>query len=127
MRPDARVYRFTAPPDTYVRSACEDVRCDAYQFGWDTLVDERTTLGAQQAAYIRQQSGRTFREMGTPDGLTVFRFEPRQRCFAEHRTRPQRFAVYDGGPLARRHVSSVDWLEDCGEHLARIATIEERG
>lgn len=126
MYPHARVYRFTAPPDRYVRSACEDVRCEAYQFGWETVVDEASPLGQAQAAYIRRESGRTFAEHRTADGLTVFLFSSRQRCFAEHRTRPQRFAVAEGGSV-RRHVSSVDWLEDCGEHLGRIATIEGRG
>ncbi len=127
MNPYARVYRFTAPPDRFVRSACEDVRCEAWQFGWETITDEATELGRAQAAYIRRESGRTFTEHRTADGLTVFLFSSRQRCFAEHQTRPQRFGVYDGGPLVRRHVSSIDWLEDCGEHLGKIAAQQERG
>jgi hypothetical protein len=124
--PNARVYRFTAPPDTLVRSACADVGCPMWRHGWETTVDEGTALGAEQAAYIRRSSGRTFREQRTGAGLTVFRFEPGQRCFTEHRTRPQRFTVHDGGAV-RQHAGSVDWLEDCGEHLDRVVTLRERG
>lgn len=127
MNPYARVYRLQAPPDTYVRSACEDVRCEAWQFGWETTVDEAAPLGATQAIYIRQHSGRTFTEHRTADGLTVFRFASRQRCFADHRTRPQQFTVVDGGRMARQHADSIDWLEDCGEHLDRVVTQKERG
>lgn len=127
MHPLARVYRLQAPPDRFVRSACEDVRCEAWQFGFETTVDEATPLGQAQAAYIRQSSGRTFREMRSAAGLTVFRFEPGQRCFAEHQTRPQRFTVLDGGRLDRQHVNSIDWLEDCGDHLGRVEAQRERG
>ena len=126
MNPYARVYRFTAPPDTYVRSACEDVRCEAWQFGWETVVDEAAPLGTAQAIYIRQHSGRTFTEHRTADGLTVFLFSSRQRCFAEHRTRPQRFAVVTGTQV-RRHAGARDWLEDCAEHPGRITELLERG
>ncbi len=126
MNPYARVYRLQAPPDRWVRSACEDVRCAAWQFGWETTVDEAAALGKLQADYIRRESGRTFTEHKSA-GLTVFRFASRQRCFAEHRTKPQRFTVVDGGRPARQHVSSVDWLEDCGEHLDRVVTQKERG
>ncbi len=53
------------------------------------MIDESTDLGREQAAYIRQRSGRSFREMRTavgPDALTVFRFDSGQRCFADHIT-----------------------------------------
>src|SRR5579859_7238329 len=91
-----RDYLLRMPPDTTVVAACHEVRCEAWQFGWHTLADERTPLGREQAAYIRQRSGRTFRELGSPDGMTVFRFESRQRCFAEHRTKPARWIVRSG-------------------------------
>lgn len=126
MNPDARVYRLQAPPDTLLRTACEDAGCLAWRHGWETTVDESADLGRAQAAYIRRQSGRAFTEhrSGT---LTVFRFGSGQRCFAEHRTRPQRFTVHEGGGVARQHSRAADWLEDCGEHLGRVVTAKERG
>ena len=82
-----RDYLLRLPRDVTVVAACEEVRCEAWQYGWQTTCDETTPLGTFRAAYIRESCGRTFREMRTGDGLTVFRFEPHQRCFAEHRTR----------------------------------------
>jgi hypothetical protein len=125
VNPYARVYRLTASPDTLLRSACEDAGCAAHRHGWESTIDEATDLGRAQAAYIRRQSGRTFTEHRS-GALTVFRFGSGQRCFAEHRTRPQRFAVYEGMGLERQHVRAADWLEDCGEHLDRVVT-RERG
>lgn len=115
-----RVYHLKAPPDILIRTACEDAGCEAWRNGWETAIDEATPLGRAQADYIRRQSGRTFTEHRTAAGLTVFRFEARQRCFANHQTRPQRFFVHDGG--TREHTRASDWLEDCGEHLDRVVT-----
>ena len=98
-----REYRIRLPRDVTVPAACEQVRCESWKYGWETTVDEATPLGGFQAAYIRQTAGRTFKERGTPDGLTVFRFGRHQRCFAEHRTRPVTFlAERQAGPDARR-------------------------
>ena len=121
-----RDYLVRMPRDTTIVAACEDAGCDAWRYGWDSLIDEATPLGQQQAAYIRQHSGRTFREMRAPDGLTVFRFEARQRCFAEHRTRPARLLVRDGGQL-REHVSFSDIAEDYTEHAGRLADQAQKG
>ena len=126
-------YRIAAPPDVTVVAACEQVGCEAWRNGWDTIVDEATDLGTRQAAHIRSgQTGRTWREMARGDGLTVFRFDPKQRCFAEHRTRPETFTVAAGdvrsfGGLIRRHVRPVDWVEDMAGHLDDIRTARERG
>lgn len=128
-----KTYSIVSPQDTQVRSACEEVGCDAWRHGWQSVVDERTVLGARQAAYIRRGSGRTFREQRTGDGLTVFRFEPGQRCFAEHRTRPEIYAVRDGdwrgNPTGRRfqHQRAQDWVQDMGEHQQRLAEQRQRG
>ncbi|HEX2657858.1 MAG TPA: hypothetical protein VHU40_06285 [Polyangia bacterium] len=95
-------------------------------------MDESTDLGKQQAAYIRQRSGRTFREQRTGAGLTVFTFESGQRCFADHRTRPEIFAVQGGdwrqqtGP-AQRHQRPADWVEDFQENQGRLAELHARG
>lgn len=128
-----QTYSIRQPADTLVRAACEQVGCDAWARGWESSIDESTALGRQQAAYIRQSAGRTFREQRTSAGLTVFRFEAGQRCFAEHRTRPQLFAVRDGdwrgNPTGRtrQHSRPADWVEDFGEHQLRIADQQEKG
>ncbi|MGW3025870.1 hypothetical protein [Streptomyces sp. NPDC001221] len=128
-----QTYSITAPPDTAHRSACERANCQAWRYGWESAIDESTELGQRQAAYIRQQSGRTFREMKTDAGLTVFRFEPHQRCFAEHGTRPEIYLVRDGdwrgNPTGRQrqHTRAQDWVEDFGEHQQRIADQQQKG
>src|SRR5690606_34697531 len=124
--------RIISPADRMVKTACEDAGCLAWRYGWETRVDEGTELGRAQAAYIRHQSGRTFREIRTAEGLTVFRFEPYQRCFAEHRTRPEVYLVRGGDwrrdlGLIRRHTRPADWVEDFGEHQQRIADQQRRG
>lgn len=122
-----RDYTVRMPPDRWVKAACEQVGCEARRYGWDSLVDESTRLGRAQADYIRTQSGRTFREMRAPDGLTVFRFEPGQRCFAEHRTRPARLLVASGGRLLAEHTSLAFLAEDYTQHCGRLAAQFERG
>lgn len=127
-----RTFRIHSPHDTAIRSACGP-GCDAYDRGWETKVDESAPLGQFQAAYIRESSGRTFRELRTEDGLTVFRFESGQRCFADHMTLPERFLVRDGdwrgNPTGRQrvHVRAADWVEDCAENLQAWHDAVERG
>jgi hypothetical protein len=129
---DYRTFSIASPTDRSVRAACEQVGCAARRNGWQTTVDESTDLGKQQAAYIRQRSGRTFREQRTGAGLTVFTFESGQRCFADHRTRPEIFAVQGGdwrqqtGP-AQRHQRPADWVEDFQENQGRLAELHARG
>lgn len=120
-----RDYVLLMPPDTTVVAACHEVRCASWQFGWDTLADERTPLGKARADYIRRECGRTFREMGSPDGVTVFRFGPRQRCFAEHRTKPASWLVRSGG--IREHSSMRGWIDDLGEHVGQLEDQLRRG
>jgi hypothetical protein len=128
-----QTYSITAPHDRTVKAACEEVGCAAWLNGWQSTVDESTELGQRQAAYIRQQSGRTFHEQRTAAGLTVFTFDSHQRCFADHRTRPEIYAVRDGdwrgNPTGRTrmHANARDWTEDFGEHQQRIADQHEKG
>ena len=126
-----QTFQIVAPPDQSVPAACAQVGCPAWLHGWETAVDETAELGRQQADYIRRQSGRTFTELRRADGLTVFRFESRQRCFAEHRTRPEIYVVKDGDWRAsqnvRRHASADDWVDDFKNHQDRLATRLERG
>lgn len=130
---DYVTYSVSASRDTAVVTACKDAGCLAWAHGWETVVDESTALGVNQAGYIRTLSRRTFTEGRTEAGLTVFRFEPYQRCFAEHRTRPDVFVKRDGdwrgNPTGRRrrHANARDWVEDFQENLGAIKTIQERG
>lgn len=131
---DYKTYELRSPRDTTVRAACEQVDCQAWKNGWQSLIDESTQQGRQQATYIRQQSGRTFREGRTGSGLTVFTFESGQRCFADHKTRPEIYSVRGGdfrgnptGIRPVRHASADDWVEDFGEHQQRVAEQHERG
>lgn len=129
-----QTYSITQPRDATVKAACEQVSCAAWRFGWDSVIDESTEQGKNQAFYIRKYSGRTFREMKRGDGLTVFRFESGQRCFAEHQTRPELYAVRDGdcargNPTGqvRRHARAADWVEDFGEHQLRLVDQQQKG
>lgn len=128
-----QTYSITSPRDTSVRAACEQTGCLAWRHGWESTVDETTDLGKGQAIYIRSQSGRTFREQRTAAGLTVFRFESGQRCFAEHFTRPEIYAVRDGdwrgNPTGRTrtHQRPADWVEDFGEHQLRLVDQQKEG
>ncbi|MFI0236324.1 hypothetical protein [Streptomyces sp. NPDC016845] len=128
-----QTYSITSPKDTGVRAACEQVGCAAWRHGWESAIDERTELGARQAHYIRTQSRRTFREQHTAAGITVFRFEPGQRCFADHQTRPEIYAVRDGdwrgNPTGktRTHQRAADWVEDFGEHQLTLVDQKKEG
>ncbi|MFJ6667412.1 hypothetical protein [Streptomyces sp. NPDC091383] len=128
-----QTYSITAPSDATIVAACEQVGCPQWQHGWDSVIDESTDLGQRQAAYIRTQSRRTFREMKTEAGLTVFRFESGQRCFAEHRTRPEIYLVRDGdwrgNPTGRKrqHTRPADWVEDMAEHQGRLIDMKQKG
>jgi hypothetical protein len=138
-----QTYRIQAPVQTHFRRAtCEEYGCEAYERGFRVTVDERTELGAEQARYIRRNSGRAFtesREGELGDGLTVFDFSPGQTCFkaADHLVPLEREPVFTvhrgdwrGMRLLRRHNGSTaaeDWRDDFGEHQDRLATAQERG
>ncbi|MEV7389628.1 hypothetical protein [Streptomyces sp. NPDC091215] len=128
-----QTYEVHAPQDVQQKSACERANCQAWRYGWESVIDQSTPLGQQQAAYIRTQSGRTFREQRSDAGLTVFRFESGQRCFAEHGTRPELYLVRDGdrrgNPTGRlrQHTRPADWVEDMAQSLDAVRTAQERG
>lgn len=129
-----QTYAIASPHDRTVRAACEQVGCGAWRHGWETTVDEATELGARQAAFIRTQAGRTFRELRTEAGLTVFRFDAGQRCFANHQTRPELYLVrggdWRGNPAkvpGRQHANAADWVEDFGEHQQKVHDAREKG
>jgi hypothetical protein len=128
-----QTFSIRSRPDQAVRTVCEEISCEQWRQGWESVIDERTDLGQAQAAYIRQQSGRTFREMPRGDGLTAFRFDSGQRCFADHKTRPELYLVRDGdfrgNPTGRRrvHTRAQDWVENVQEELGRFNEDRRRG
>jgi len=132
-----QTYAIRAPKATHTRSgSCAEADCPNLQHGWRSVIDEATDLGAAQAAYIRRESGRKFTEERDLAGLTVFTFEPWQRCFAEHIVPLERepFYVVRGGDWrgnprgeVRRHVRADDWVEDFAEHQQTLADRLEQG
>lgn len=135
-----KTYRIAAPLQSHFRDAtCEEVDCTHWRNGWQTKVDESTPLGKTQAHYIRNQSGRYFKEDRNQEpGITVFTFEAGQRCFnyASHKVslnRPALYVVRDGdwrgNPTGnnRRHVNGDDWVDDFRNHQDKIATQIEKG
>lgn len=127
--PAARAYRVHMPMDVTVVAACEDVGCDQWRTGWETVADESVREGALVAMWIRSgQTGRTFRELAAVAGQpAVFRFDSGQRCFNEHRTRPGRLLVHQRGRLVAEHTDLRFLAEDYTEHVGRLAEQQERG
>lgn len=126
-------HQVLSPSDRTIIAACSEVGCLAWRHGFDKPVDESTELGQHQARIIRSgRSGRTFRELpGRPGGMTVFRFDPYQRCFAEHRTRAEVYLVRGGTAtvstgLIRRHARPGLFVEDLRETLDRRLTDRQR-
>lgn len=129
-----QTFSVSSPRDTTRKAACEEVGCPDWRDGWESHIDESTELGRQQAVYIRTRSGRTFRELprASEGAVTVFRFEAGQRCFREHHTRAESYAVLSGDwrqyrGVLRRHTRAADWVEDFGEHQQRLADQREKG
>jgi hypothetical protein len=129
-----KTYQIVSPADTFVKAACAQVGCVGWRNGWESHIDEATDLGRSQAHYIRGGSARTFTETRRADGVTVFRFEAGQRCFADHQTRPEHFLVRDGdwrgnpyGTQPFVHSSPDDWVEDFALHQQGVSDRIERG
>lgn len=127
-----KTYAYSRGRDIRRKAACQEVGCEAYRIGWESMFDETTELGREQAHYVRTGSGRTFKEYRSEAGLTVFRFEPGQRCFRDHETVAEAFYVRGGDfrlnqGLIRRHANGRDWAEDMGEHQQKLADQIERG
>lgn len=142
-----KTYSFTQRPDLLVRTACEQAGCEKWLLGWKTPIDESTDTGRDLARYIRFESGRTFTEQRS-GALTIFVFDSRQRCFADHKTMPQKFLVragdwrnmvwvqvspgvwdwrHDPRNVQQVHQDPADWVEDFGLHQQRVAADQARG
>ena len=64
------------------KASCREVDCHHWREGWATVFDETNDTGRGRAQYVRNVSGRRFRESRTEAGLTRFDFSPGQTCFA---------------------------------------------
>lgn len=130
-----KTYRIQAPRSTHRRKAtCAEVRCENYERGWATRIDERTELGQRQAGYIRTVAGRHFTEGRDAEGWTVFTFPAEQQCFGEHYVsldRSPQFLVvggdWRGNPRGESviHRSFDDWANDFGDHQERLKRAHE--
>jgi hypothetical protein len=129
-------FQILAPRQTHTRVAtCAEVECEQYANGWTTRIDGRTDLGARQAKYIVEHSGRHF-TASTAGTLVTFTFPAGQRCFREHRVSLERVATFRrlpgdwrGNPGGRivTHANATDWRDDMGERLEHIRDERERG
>lgn len=133
-----KTYQVLSPVQTHTSPAtCEEADCQALANGWRTTVDERTSLGQEQAYYIRHDRSRRHFETANPDGLTTFEFPAGQTCFAQHRVsldRPELFLVRGGdwrgdpsGAKPYQHSSPESWLDDFGTHQDNVARKIEKG
>ena len=79
------IYKASRPLPTHWRKAtCQEVDCEQYLLGWQTIVDITTDLGKKQYNYIVNSSGR--KGSGNQKGnLVTFTFTPEQNCFKEHK------------------------------------------
>ena len=134
-----KTFQIVAPISTHFRKAtCEEANCPHYLNGFRTRVDERTDLGQAQAHYIRKQSGRRFTEERDEVGLTVFTFEPGQRCFNsdDHKVRLEREEIFltrggdwRGNPTGERyrHTNPEFWTEEFSLHQEKLKERIDRG
>lgn len=126
-----QTYSISMPPPL----TCRQAGCVAYRRGWTTTVDMSTELGRKQAAYITFRCGRDYTTERVPGtDLIVFKFRPGQPCFAIHRAPElgrfsRRPGDWRGTPDGRVVVFKrpQDWVDDFGEHQARLADLAQKG
>ncbi len=130
-------WQVTAPagPGFWRAATCEEVDCPRHLNGWVSKIDETTTLGQQQAGYIRRDRTRRHTEETGPDGLTWFRFPAGQACYeaSQHRIRNDRPPLYvvRGGDwratttAPRIYDRDDQWVTDFAEHQQRLAAAQQ--
>ena len=122
-----KTYSYLAPEETHWRAAtCVEGECETSRLGWTTTVDEATSLGERQAAYIRNDTSRHPLERREAE-LTVFTFLPGEECFSAHQIRSDREPIYAVRPGDHRaygtpviHDTAEFWIEDYAGHLDKI-------
>lgn len=130
-----RTYQIASPLATHWRPAtCEEAGCEAYLNGWRTVV----AVDSPQAAYIRSDRSRSWREARREGGLAEFTFPPGQQCFdwQSHRVPLERPEIYRirggdwrGNPdgVRTRLVTAQDWADDFGENQESLAHLIGKG
>ncbi len=136
-------FQIAAPIDTHWRvGTCEEDDCEQFIKGWQTVVDETTDLGQQQAAYIRGDKTRRHVESReivelpphAPDAppvnavpRTVFRFEAGQKCFRQHRVPLDRPEIYlvrgERGAQSLVHSGPEAWVDDFCTNQERVGRL----
>lgn len=134
-----KTYAIQAPQSTHFRTVgCTEFGCEHQRDGWQSVIDESTEMGRAQAHYIRNKSGRHFTEdRNQLPGVTVFRFEAGQECFAGghevRNDRPELFLVrggdWRGNPdgSMTHHANADDWVDDFANHQDKLATQINQG
>jgi len=139
-----QTFSVSAPRATHFRPAtCAEVDCAARRGGWVTRVNGLDPLGADQARYIVEQSGRRYTLTEHPETVEggvcrrwlSFAFPAGQRCFASHQVPLERepLFVVRGGDwrralgVIRRHTNAEDWRDDFAAHQDMVRTHVERG
>lgn len=150
-----KTYSLLAPIETHRRPAsCEDADCQHWREGWATGLDETDPDQQGNATYIRGMAGRRFTEhkgsrVPSIDGagqttlviddagpLTVFLFEPGQKCFRTHSISLEREPLYvvrggdhRGNPTGERrvHANGEDWVDDLATNLDANRQLRENG
>jgi len=132
-----KTYSVVSPLRTHYRSgSCAEAQCPNREFGWRTVVDERTELGQAQAHYIRKESGRRFTEEYDPAGTTTFTFAAGQNCFTKHQISLEREPLYlvrggdfRGNPRQEKyeHDNADNWVDDFANHQNKLADRRAQG
>jgi hypothetical protein len=130
-----RTYSIVRPEATHRRPvSCAEFNCDAWSNGWAKAVlpdwSANGYTAADQADYIRTQSGRRYTETVQADGVIVFTFPPGQECFTRHTMPVERPALYvrsDGTPgqltNRYRHDTPEHWAEDFADNQDRLSQL----
>lgn len=133
-----RTFQVAIPrgPEFQREATCQEVDCEHWLNGWQTLVDATNT---DQLDALRG-SGRPYVEADPSAGVRVFTFAPGTPCFraSTHRVPvrpdlPQLFVVrggdWRGNPTGERrvHQRPDDWVEDLQESTEALRETIERG
>lgn len=131
-----RTYELLQPTATHFRPAtCAEVDCHRAKAGWRTVLDTSTVDGRNMAGWIRMHSGRqfTYVEAGP---IVTFTFAGGQRCFGKHKVSLEREPIlrvrggdWRGNPRGEttRIFRPADWVDNFGEHQARLSEAHKRG
>ncbi len=131
-----KTYQIVAPRSTHTRPAtCAEVECANWQRGFKVTCVTDTALGAGQAKYIVEHSGRRYKAM-TRGSVIEFTFPAGTECFTQHRVSLEREPLFRikggdhrgnprGTPVIQRNAD--DWVDDFATHQDAISRAIEKG